>query len=348
MVQQIADLLNEDIPIVDQKFACISFLSPEKLLADKNLFMFNKFVEKWDFSKSMEKFNQFIAFLSYKYKLDQSKVCDDFKEFVTQENKSLNQISLSDDYKTFIEQNEAILQSEFDEANSFQTNVRGIKIRGSFRTQQEAELRCKVLREFDPNHDVFVGPVGLWMPWDPEAYKTGRVEYLEHELNQLMHQKNTNESDAKNTFNTRVNTAKHNAIQDNINKASKHGNKLTQNIHKDGTLFSVANNEETEQTPISNDETPSNDEGDADETPSKDEGETDETPSKDEGDTDETPSNDEGDTDETPSKDEGDTDETPSKDEGDTDETPSTNEHEKDEHEKDETPSKNEHTNAND
>ena len=45
----------------------------------------------------------------------------------------------------------------------------------------------------DPNHDVFVGPVGTWMPWEPEAYRTGRVEYLEEELNQLMHEKNKNE-----------------------------------------------------------------------------------------------------------------------------------------------------------
>ncbi len=37
-------------------------------------------------------------------------------------------------------------------------------------------MRCKLLREVDPNHNVYVGPVGMWMPWEPEAYKTGRVE----------------------------------------------------------------------------------------------------------------------------------------------------------------------------
>ena len=51
------------------------------------------------------------------------------------------------------------------------------KIRGTYSTQEEAELRCKLLREVDPNHNVYVGPVGMWMPWEPEAYKTGRVEY---------------------------------------------------------------------------------------------------------------------------------------------------------------------------
>ena len=54
-----------------------------------------------------------------------------------------------------------------------------------------------MLRELDNNHDVFIGPVGTWMPWDPEAYKTGRVEYLEEELNQLMNEKVKNEKEAK-------------------------------------------------------------------------------------------------------------------------------------------------------
>ena len=51
----------------------------------------------------------------------------------------------------------------------------GLKIRGVFQTQEEAEMKCKKLREIDPNHDIYVGPVGMWIPWDPDAYKTGRV-----------------------------------------------------------------------------------------------------------------------------------------------------------------------------
>ena len=50
----------------------------------------------------------------------------------------------------------------------------------------------------------YVGPVGMWMPWEPEAYKTGRVEYLEDELNQLMSEKNKNEKAAKQEFEKRV------------------------------------------------------------------------------------------------------------------------------------------------
>ena len=33
------DVLDEDKPISGQKFACISFISPETILKDKNLFL---------------------------------------------------------------------------------------------------------------------------------------------------------------------------------------------------------------------------------------------------------------------------------------------------------------------
>ena len=37
----------------------------------------------------------------------------------------------------------------------------------------------------------------MWIPWDPDAYKTGRVEFMEDELNQLHHEKLKNETKAK-------------------------------------------------------------------------------------------------------------------------------------------------------
>ena len=102
-------------------------------------------------------------------------------------------------------------------------------------------MRCKLLREIDPNHDVYVGPVGLWMPWEPEAYKTGRVEYLEDELNKLMHEKKKNEDGAKVAFDTRVKETRKKAIEENIKNAEESGNKLTQTLNSEGELVNVAN-----------------------------------------------------------------------------------------------------------
>lgn len=252
------DVLDEDKQIAGQKFACISFISPEKILEDKNVFFFKQFVKQWEVSKSMEKFTQFLNYAAFKYKISFDDISKELEEFVKSERDNIVNSNMSDEYKTYIDNNEVRLQAEFDKANDFQTSTRGVKIRGVFPSQGEAELRAKILRESDPNHDVFVGPVGMWMPFDPEAYKTGRVEYLESELNQLMHEKNKNETRAKNDFDTRVNDAKHKAIEDNKQKAIESGNKLSQTIDaegnlvnvKDVTTFGISNDEEVTSSDI--------------------------------------------------------------------------------------------------
>jgi len=235
------DLLEEDKPISGQKFACISFCSPEQILKKKELFFFEEFLKKWDLNKSMEKFVQFINFISFKYNVSFDDLTNDFKEFVKEEKDTLSKTTFEDEYKTFLDNNEEELQKKFDIENNFQTSTRGIKIRGSYPTQEEAELRAKMLREVDDKHDIFVGPVGMWMPWDPEAYKTGRVEYMEEELNKLMSEKQKNETNAKTTFEQRVKESKQKAIDENIKNAEKSGNTLTQSIDEEGNLIGVNN-----------------------------------------------------------------------------------------------------------
>jgi len=235
------DLLEEDKSISGQKFVCVSFCSPEKILKEKEMFFFEEFIKKWEFNKSMEKFVQFLNFISYKYNVSFDDVSNDLKDFVKEEKENLSRTSMQDEYKTFIDNNEDELQKRFDISHNFQTNTRGLKIRGSYPSQEEAELRCKMLREIDPNHDVYVGPVGMWMPWDPEAYKTGKVEYMEEELNQLMHEKTKNETTAKTAFEQRLKETKQKAIEENIKSAEKSGNTLTQSIDKNGNLIGVNN-----------------------------------------------------------------------------------------------------------
>ena len=235
------DLLEEDKPIAGQKFACVSFVSPENILKQKDIYFFEQFLRQWDFNKSMEKFVQFLNFVSYKHNLNFDDISADFTEFVKDEKESLSKTNLHDDYKTYIDNNDEKLEKNFNIAHNFQTCTRGIKIRGSYPSIEEAELRAKMLREIDPNHDVFVGPIGMWMPWDPEAYKTGRVEYLEEELNQLMSEKQKNESNAKNVFEQRVKESKQKAIDENIKQAEKSGNVLTQSIDTAGNLIGINN-----------------------------------------------------------------------------------------------------------
>jgi hypothetical protein len=77
------------------------------------------------------------------------------------------------------------------------------------------------------------------MPWDPDAYKTGRVEFMEEELNQLHQEKLKNEEKAKQEFDQRIRDAKRKAIEENVKKARESGNKLTQTLTEDGELVGV-------------------------------------------------------------------------------------------------------------
>jgi len=246
------DLLEVDKPIAGQTYGCFSFITPEKILKQKEMFFFEEFLKKWEFNKSMEKFHQFLNFLSFKYKLNLEDVMKDYEGFVKEERENLVQSSIEDEYKTFLDREEEELQKKFDIKHNFQTSVRGFKSRGNFGSQEEAELRAKLLREVDPNFDVFVGPVGQWLCWDPEAYKTGRVEYMEEELNQLAHEKHKNESAAKNAFEQRVKETKQKAIEENKKNAEKHGNPLTQTIDDEGNLVGIG---ATQEKTLGNNET---------------------------------------------------------------------------------------------
>jgi flagellar hook protein FlgE len=234
--------LEVDKSIAGQNFGCFSFISPDKILKQKEMFFFEEFLKKWEMNKSMEKFHQFLNFISYKYKLKFDEISKDLEEFVKEERETIINSSIEDDYKTFLDKEEETLEKMFNTKHNFQTSVSGFKARGNFASQEEAEIRAKLLREVDPHFDVFVGPIGTWLPWEPEAYKTGRVEYMEEELNQLAQEKKKNETIAKSAFENRVKETKQKAIEDNKKNAAKHGNLVTQDIDSDGNLIGAGQN----------------------------------------------------------------------------------------------------------
>lgn len=233
------DLLTEDPIIPNQQYGCYSFVSPEKIIEQKDSFMFEQFVKQWQYSKAMSMYSDFTQFLSAKYSINPESILNDLVEFCKEEENVLKREDVTTDFKTFMEKNEKRLTEKFDRENKFQTSVRGFINRGNFGSSEEAEKYAKELRERDPNHDIFVGRNFVWTPLDPDAYKTGRIEFLEEELNQLHHEKLKNEQRAKEEFEKRLYDAKRKAIQDNIEKAKKSGNKLTQTMDEDGNLVGV-------------------------------------------------------------------------------------------------------------
>lgn len=248
------DVLDEDQAIAGQRFTTMSFLSPEKILTKRETFLFDQFVQQWDFTKSMSKFGDFINFISYKYNLNVETIMADYNDFCKEEQKTLQEGGVSDDFKNFLDKNEERLTEQFSREHEFQTSVRGVKTRGNFATQEEAEQHCKKLRDKDPNHDIFVAPVGVWLPWDPDAYKTGRVEFMEEELNKLHQEKIKNEAKAKDEFDKRVKETKQKAIEENILKAEKSGNVLTQTMNEEGELIGVKDTINFEEREVADEE----------------------------------------------------------------------------------------------
>jgi len=251
------DLCDEDQPLAGQKFACLSFVSPEKILKKREIFIFDQFIKQWDFTKSLAKFFDFLHFIAYKYNLKIDDIVADFNEFAKEEDTKLKENSTEDDYKNFLDKKEDDLNAQFQREHAFQTSTRGLKVRGVYPTQEEAEMRCKKLRELDPNHDIYVGPVGMWIPWDPDAYKTGRVEFMEEELNQLHKEKMKNEERAKQEFQARIKETKKKAIEENIKLAEKTGNVLTQTMDEEGNLIGVKETVDFDSREVANTETTS-------------------------------------------------------------------------------------------
>jgi hypothetical protein len=168
------DFLENDNAIPGQNFVCLSFISPENVLKNKDVFLMNGFF------RTLHK-NSFIDVNTNEARPEEesSRLWKDVC--------ALSFEQLEEKYKDFLYQNQEVLEREFYEKNDFRTSVRGLKVRGVYDTRKEAEARAKVLQSRDPNFDVFVAQVGFWLPWDPHPHRVEDQEYAEQQLNELVH-----------------------------------------------------------------------------------------------------------------------------------------------------------------
>jgi len=161
------DYLEADKEIRGQNYVCLSFISPENVLKDKEMF----------------KVHNFLQSIATEYNLEETDILSKYKDYLFNEEQHLNK--------------------QFTEKNNFKTSVRGLKVRGTYDTIQEAEMRAKRLQKSDPNFNVFVGQVGFWLPWDPEPQTIEKENYLNDELNTLMSKYKENMDEREEIFNTR-------------------------------------------------------------------------------------------------------------------------------------------------
>lgn len=171
------DYLDEDKPLRGQNYVCLSFLSPEEVLADKEAFTFQNFVAS--FSKEL---GVLIDGLKTKYPDDVGSL-DVIKENHLY---MFDDKEMQDQYRFYKSVHGQALDQEFQKRNDFKTSVRGIKVRGVFDTLKEAQVRADVLKRGGDKFDIYVGQVGCWCPWSPNPHDLEDQQYTETQLNTLM------------------------------------------------------------------------------------------------------------------------------------------------------------------
>ena len=213
------DFLTEDAEIPGQKFCLLSFLSPEKLLANKDVFFFSKFLDTFEYTQRVTSFESFlmttvktvndhinaeadkaenmdlsgVAQTLRASRVHMDGVMDKFQMYVKEKQSELKESKIKELYDDFLFTNKEKLEESFYIQNEFRTSVRGLKIRGVYASNEEAVARSKKLQRNDTLHNIFVGEVGKWLPWDPAPSEVADQEYAEEKLNTLMKKYKENE-----------------------------------------------------------------------------------------------------------------------------------------------------------
>ena len=235
MAEPEEDFLTEDPEISSQKVVLISFLSPEKILANKDVFFFQNFLNDYELQWKTSKLEVWMAeqLQAVNTKLENiagnlsklaptvdlsgssvvadsvadvrnsllrvDKFVEDFQQHCRKNLREISQGTVKQEYEDFLFKNSATLEEEFFKQNEFRTTIRGIKVRGVFASEGEASVRAKKLQRSDPNFNIYMGSVGKWMAWEPEPSKVGEQEYANEQLNTLMKKYRENE-DARDSF----------------------------------------------------------------------------------------------------------------------------------------------------
>ena len=213
------DFLSADPEIPGQRWCLLSFLSPENVLKKKDVYFFNEFVSKFEFNMKTKLVEEFLAKLTQNVndslethavefekqdlsgvaitcrnaKLRVDSVLTSLQEFVKKNTQEMTYDNVKNKYDDYMYSNRERLEEEYYKANDFHTTVRGLKIRGVYGSQDEANLRAKKLQKQDPVSNIYCAELGKWLPWDPEPSQIKEQEYAEDELNTLMKKYKENE-----------------------------------------------------------------------------------------------------------------------------------------------------------
>jgi hypothetical protein len=207
--------LEADDEIRGQKYICLSFLSPEKILTKKESFFFGKFLEFYAMEYKVTATESFLmgklrdiqnvlsevevaienqaedkAALSAKVVKAREglarSTAADLEAHVKANMSDFKTDTLQEAYERYMLLHKTKLEDEFHAASHFQTSIRGLKCRGVYSNYEQATARAQALHKKDPYFNVYVAEMGAWLPWDPEPEEVQDQQYSNEQLNKLM------------------------------------------------------------------------------------------------------------------------------------------------------------------
>jgi hypothetical protein len=177
----VADYLEQDPVIRGQRYACVSFVSPNDALASKEAYCVQQFLGKvaGDIKEMLDSMEVVFS--------NQPSVMDTVRMLKERHALLWNPFEVQEEFRMFKDQEATRLDDDFrKEYGNFKTTVQGVKIRGVYDTVEDARERAHKLKAMDGKFNVFVAEVGCWVPWDPSSSALQDVEFSETHLNTLM------------------------------------------------------------------------------------------------------------------------------------------------------------------
>lgn len=171
-INETNDYLDIDPEIPEQRWVCLSFSTPKK-----------------------DRFSEIEAtcFEEYLYTLTNDDL-EELKKDPTLVHKDY--FTYKKNYRVHLEN---VIKARFPE----QRTERAVKIRGSYRTNEEGIERAKSLGIVDKNFHIFVGEVGKWMAYDPQPMQVENYETAEKQLNNIVAAHKQEQQRAKEAFEIR-------------------------------------------------------------------------------------------------------------------------------------------------
>jgi len=149
------DYLDVDPEIPEQRYFCVSFTTP-----------------KSDLLSEIEatKFEEYLRSLTD----------DDFQELKDDPTR------VQSDYHNYKKNYRVHLDNVIKKTYPNMRVERAFKVRGSYKTTEEAMERTKTLATVDSVFHIFTGEVGKWMPYDPQPLQVENYETTEKQLNNIV------------------------------------------------------------------------------------------------------------------------------------------------------------------